>query len=552
MAASSAAEEAAVYLIVSGIPSELRSAQLRSYFSQFREQCGCGFLCFHYRHRPERAPPQAAPDSTLTPIRQGLAQTSLNDARTLSTQDSAPAQTRTCCCVISVRGPTQAQRFLRMYSGRRWLDSQGTCLPGRCFIRRLRLPTEASGLDSFPFRTRKELQSRKAESEAFTLADLRQLPELNPPVLMPNGNVGTPLRVFLELIRACRLPPRIITQLHLQFPKTGSSRRYGNVPFKYEDSETVEQAELVYTAEGEEIPQGTCLADVPANPCEEPEEEEEEEEESHSDDSSKPGALRRLPKTLNSLTLNVKLHLHVQDDERGEEWERHEALHEDVTGQERTTEQLFEEEIELKWEKGGSGLVFYTDAQFWQEEEGDFDEQTADDWDVDMSVYYDADGGDKDARDSVQIRLEQRLRDGQEAGSMIGHQVGTFERHTKGIGRKVMERQGWAEGQGLGSGCSGVPEALDSDGQHPRCKRGLGYHGEKLQPFVQPKRPRGTGLGLISTIYDEPLPQDQGDSLLRRQPPTSMKFRTDMAFVRGSSCASDSPSEREWQVQGLP
>lgn len=59
-----------------------------------------------------------------------------------------------------------------------------------------------------------------------------------------------------------------------------------------------------------------------------------------------------------------------KDDDRGEEWERHEALHEDVTRQERTTERLFEEEIELKWEKGGSGLVFYTDAQFWQEEEG--------------------------------------------------------------------------------------------------------------------------------------------------------------------------------------
>lgn len=59
-----------------------------------------------------------------------------------------------------------------------------------------------------------------------------------------------------------------------------------------------------------------------------------------------------------------------QDDDRGEEWERHEALHEDVTGQERTAERLFEEDIELKWEKGGSGLVFYTDAQFWQEEEG--------------------------------------------------------------------------------------------------------------------------------------------------------------------------------------
>ncbi|XP_006975689.1 G patch domain-containing protein 3 [Peromyscus maniculatus bairdii] len=517
-------EESPVYLVVSGIPPGLRSAQLRSYFSQFREQRGGGFLCFHYRHRPERGPPQAAaaPDAARAapdpaaehPL---LAQNTDPEARAVPSRDSAPVPTRTCCCIVSVRGVAQAQRLLRMYSGRRWLDSQGTWLPGRCLIRRLRLPTEASDLGPFPFKTRKELQSRKADNEAFTLADLRQLPELNPPVLMPNGNVGTPLRVFLDLIRACRLPPRIITQLQLQFPKTGSSRRYGNVPFEYEDSETVEQEEQVYTAEGEEIPQGTYLEEPPASLLEEPEDEEQREEESHSDD----------------------------DDDRCEEWERHEALHEDVTGQERTTERLFEEEIELKWEKGGSGLVFYTDAQFWQEEEGDFDEQTADDWDVDMSVYYDKDGGDKDARDSIHMRLEQRLRDGQEDGSVIGRHVGTFERHTKGIGRKVMERQGWAEGQGLGSRCSGVPEALDGDGQHPRCKRGLGYHGEKLQPFGQLKRPRGTGLGLISTIYDEPLPQDRTESLLRRQPPTSMKFRTDVTFVRGSSCTLDRSSEPE-------
>lgn len=60
----------------------------------------------------------------------------------------------------------------------------------------------------------------------------------------------------------------------------------------------------------------------------------------------------------------------LQDDDRCEEWERHEALHEDVTKQERAEERLYEEEIELKWEKGGSGLVFYTDAQYWQEEKG--------------------------------------------------------------------------------------------------------------------------------------------------------------------------------------
>lgn len=60
----------------------------------------------------------------------------------------------------------------------------------------------------------------------------------------------------------------------------------------------------------------------------------------------------------------------LQDNDTCEEWERHEALHEDVTKQDRVEERLFEEEIELKWEKGGSGLVFYTDAQYWREENG--------------------------------------------------------------------------------------------------------------------------------------------------------------------------------------
>jgi len=48
-----------------------------------------------------------------------------------------------------------------------------------------------------------------------------------------------------------------------------------------------------------------------------------------------------------------------------------------------------------------------TDAQYWAENEGDFDEQTADDWDVDMSEYY-GEEGDKDARDFVQIQREKR------------------------------------------------------------------------------------------------------------------------------------------------
>ncbi|NWV23287.1 GPTC3 protein, partial [Origma solitaria] len=354
-------------------------------------------------------------------------------------------------------------------------------------------------------------EDRAAAGESVTEAELKRLPEFNPPSFMPFGNVGTPLSVFLELIRACRLPPRIIKKLQLDFPKTGSSRRYGNVPFEYQDTETVAEEGRVYTAAGDEITEGEepvppAGVTQPAQPEEDEEGQEKEKEESHSDD----------------------------DNDTCEEWERHEALHEDVTQQERVRERLFEEEIELKWEKGGSGLVFYTDAQFWQEEDGDFDEQTADDWDVDMSIYYDKDGGDKDARDSVQMWLEQRLRDGLEDGSVSGQPIGTFERYTKGFGRKVLEQQGWTEGLGLGSSNSGMAEALDNEGQNPRCKRGLGYHGEKLPTFIRRKKARGDSSVVISTIYDDPEPQDTGDQLLRRQPPTAMKYRQDMAFVRAS------------------
>ncbi|NXO39710.1 GPTC3 protein, partial [Locustella ochotensis] len=461
------------YCLVSGIPAVLRSAQLRAYFSQFLE--AGGFLCFHYRHRPERPPAGGGGGA------------------------SAP---RTCSCLVSVR-PGRARRFVRMYSGKRWLGPGGAALPGRCLIRRVRLspgtgPEAAAGSED-----------GAAAGESVTEAELRRLPEFNPPSFMPFGNVGTPLSVFLQLIRACRLPPRVIKKLQLDFPKTGSSRRYGNVPFEYQNTETVAEEERVYTAAGDEITEGEEPAGVtqPARPEEDEEgQEEEEEEESNSDD----------------------------DDDTCEEWERHEALHEDVTQQERARERLFEEEIELKWEKGGSGLVFYTDAQFWQEQDGDFDEQTADDWDVDMSIYYDKAGGDKDARDSVQMWLEQRLRDGLEDGSVSGQHIGTFERHTKGFGRKVLEQQGWTEGLGLGSSNSGMAEALDNEGQNPRCKRGLGYHGEKLPTFIRKKKPRGDTSVVISTIYDDPEPQDTGDQLLRRQPPTAMKYRQDMAFVRAS------------------
>eukprot|EP00062_Callorhinchus_milii_P010183 gi/632954751/ref/XP_007893127.1/ PREDICTED: G patch domain-containing protein 3 [Callorhinchus milii] len=481
-----------VCLAVCDIPRALRSADLRNYFSQFTESGG--FACFHYRHRPQ---PQAP-------------------GRTRSRAQAAAASSSSCCCCVVSLPAHRASAFIDMYSGRQWVDRAGSWLRSRCLVRRVRA-AEAADLNLFPYKTKLELQNKKAQSEIFTQHDLSRLPELNPPALMPNGNVGTPVRVFLELIQACRLPPRIITKLDLKFPKTSSNRRYGNVPFQYETSELLEQEESIYTATGEEISgRSTSFFPLWHNDKREEvenghlpdsiEQEEEKGAEPHSDN----------------------------DEDSCEEWERHEALHEDVTTQERTKERLFEEEIELKWEKGGSGLVFYTDAQYWQQEEGDFDEETADDWDVDMSVYYDKGGGDKDSRDYVQMRLEQRLREGLESGSVQTLRIGSFEKYTKGFGRKEMEKQGWTEGLGLGSSSSGMADALENDGQHPKCKRGLGYHGEKLQRYQPAKRLRRETSHIISTIYDQPESIDQGDTLLRRQPVTSMKYREDVAFVKGS------------------
>ncbi|XP_030074308.1 G patch domain-containing protein 3 [Microcaecilia unicolor] len=463
-----AAPSGVVYCAVGNIPARFRSAQLRNYFSQLVESDG--LVCFHYRHRPERRP-------------------------------GSPEVGGTCCCLVAVR-PGREQQLFRMYAGKRWVDEEGNGLPSRCVILRIRVSLDTDPC-TFPYKTKKQLQSKKATSETFTQADLGRMPELNPPALMPQGNVGTPVKVFLELIQACRLPPSIIKKLALKFPKTGSSRRYGNVPFSYQDSETVQQEDLVYTATGEEIsrgkePHSEFKEQKQTDPMRQ-EDRVNSGNESHSDD----------------------------DDDRCEEWERHEALHEDVTVQERTKERLFEEEIELKWEKGGSGLVFYTDAQYWQEEQGDFDEQTADDWDVDMSIYYDQDAGDKDARDFLQMRLEQKRREGLEP-------LGTFEQYTKGIGRKLMERQGWTEGLGLGSKGSGMAEALDNEGQNPRCRHGLGYHGERLQTFHTAKKLRRNNGILISTVYDDPYDVDGGDTVLRRQPASSMKYRQGFPFVRSS------------------
>lgn len=199
--------------------------------------------------------------------------------------------------------------------------------------------------------------------------------------------------------------------------------------------------------------------------------------------------------------------------------------------------------------------MWYTDALFWDQQRGGFDERTSDDWDVDMEGYYEPGAGDKDAQDLINMRRSERVRMGLETVSVIKQgtqgntsgrkkvriqlggnlgekgKIGEFEKHTRGIGRKVMEMSGWKDGDGLGKTIKGLPDALYNEGQGPADKRGFGFYGEKIELGNQKKRRRhfkdydieAEDRIVIGTIYDKPEDLDIPDQLKRRNAPTFMK-----------------------------
>ncbi|XP_041378693.1 G patch domain-containing protein 3-like [Gigantopelta aegis] len=522
------------HAIINNIPEIYHSADLRNYFSQFIESGK--FKCFHYRHRPET---QIAQNNTINP----------------------PVK-KTFCCVIKL-DELHLKSLMKLYHRKHWLDKKGDSISSYCCITKIRVSSNDSVSDSF--KTRDEQKTVPPDRQEFTEKDLLTLQELHPPDVMPNGNVGTPTLVFLNFIKQCRLPSSVIRKLGLSFPKTRSQRKYGNVPFDYgadieyvDSSEEVEHfattgsGHLIDTAavsdddHNDEGGQGS-VTDTNTKNCKQRNSYDSktadgENSGENSVVNTKKARLKRKRDKKHTRKLMaenieeklIKLQYTAQtgnDNDTCEEWERHEAVDSDPANQERNKERLFEEDIELKWEKGGSGLVFYTDAQYWHQQEGDFDEQTADDLNVDMSGYYEDGAGDKDARDYLTLRQEQRRRDGTEDTDRFSAGIGKFEKHTKGIGRKILEHQGWREGEGLGTTVTGIADALGNEGQHPRDKKGFGYRGKKLARYVRKAaQKRADEGGIITSIYDNPDETDPTETLLRRNNPYGLKYRNNSKY----------------------
>lgn len=127
----------ASFVLIGNIPGQFHSSDLRAFFSHFIEKKG--FVCFHFRHRPELLAERAAGSAG------GEGEGPRDEASV------GPRAPKSCCCVVAVvRGLERELR--RLYLGKNWAHPNGELLRARVRISDLAIlsPREPDkGSDSF-------------------------------------------------------------------------------------------------------------------------------------------------------------------------------------------------------------------------------------------------------------------------------------------------------------------------------------------------------------------------------------------------------------------
>jgi len=493
-----------IYLIVRQIPRDWRSRHLRNYFFELIKEKA--FSTFHFKHRKE------------------------NTRKLNSDSDQTSESLLTSCCIVQINSDSDFLSKFLLFDSRHWIGLNGETKRLKCKIEKIKIIENIP----LPISTKEraaELKCRNLDSN-FTRQDLSDLAELNPNrSVFPRGNVGTTDSEFRNLIKLCKMPTSVLKSLKLDFTKNRKRKKYSVLTHYYNNNIHVPQLieQTFETRNGHTVISGSSTFRPAKNT--------EPEVEPNRDVACSPGSD---PEVIN---INREKESENSEDDFGMEgWEIHQAFNEDGSLARRnhrlneeninysasTKERSFESEIELTWEKGGSGLVFHTDQAYWKEIDnfdGDiFDEEGFNQWGLDNSAFYDPHGGDKDANDFVNLTRDQIRRGG------IVPEEKLKENLLASFGGKYLKNNGWTQtGSETGSGTGslngtrdGIVDPIKLDYRHPTYRGGLGYHGQKIQISAINKqklsnKTRNEKLIKISTIYDEPDEMEMYQNLPHRR-----------------------------------
>jgi len=178
-----------VYALVGNIDLDLHTPDLRNFFARLIESEA--FVSFHYRNRPHPS-----------------------------------GKFNMCICKMK---ESRFDDLLKLYNKKNWMNREGFVKSTQCSIVKIKLAENTSNAP----------EVSKENSELLSESDIKTLPEFQKiPSWMPQGNVGTPSKVFFDLITSCRLPPLMIPKLGLDFSSMKKLRNksvYKAVQYNYEN-----------------------------------------------------------------------------------------------------------------------------------------------------------------------------------------------------------------------------------------------------------------------------------------------------------------------------